>query len=322
MKNIGIIGPGGISDRAHAPALAKLHNAQLWSVLSRDRDRAAAFAKRHYARADHAAHNGIDAFLNDDALDAVIIATPDRLHADQVIACAEAGKHVLCEKPMAATPEEAQRMIDACASQGVVLAIAYHLRWHSGHRRLHAQIQSGLLGEVRHMRVQWPFYAADANNWRAQAQVGRWWSLAAVGTHCLDQIRWMMMPSCGEIKRVNGLTSHGMIGSDHDETAILTMEFASGATAELCSSVRFAAPTRSEIYGSSGYAVCDGTLGANGAGRISTHDGDFPFPVTDPFEGEIDDFIQAIDTGKKPEVDGAEGLANVAILAKFASDAN
>ena len=69
-----------------------------------------------------------------------------------------------------------------------------------------------------------------------------------------------------------------------------------------------------EIYGSDGYALCENTLGADGAGSIVTHDGDFAFDVTNPFAGEVTDFVQAEAKGRAPEVDGVEGARNVALL--------
>ncbi|UCE54136.1 MAG: Gfo/Idh/MocA family oxidoreductase [Desulfobacterales bacterium] len=123
--------------------------------------------------------------------------------ADQNIACAVAGKHVLVEKPMATdtATASAKAMVEACRSAGVHLAVAYHLLWHDGHCRLVDTIRSGKLGNLRHMREQWTWKAANANNWRASREVGRLWSLASVGTHCLDMIRWIMVPTCGEIVR-------------------------------------------------------------------------------------------------------------------------
>ena len=69
-----------------------------------------------------------------------------------------------------------------------------------------------------------------------------------------------------------------------------------------------------EIYGSDGYALCENTLGADGAGSIVTHDGEFDFAVTNPFAGEVEDFVRAVAEDRAPEVDGAEGARNVSLL--------
>ena len=105
-----------------------------------------------------------------------------------------------------------------------------------------------------------------------------------------------------------------MYGGPHDETAVVALELESGATAELTSSVLFASPTRFEVYGSEGYAIATGTLGPHGAGEIVTNDGPLPFPIENPFAGEIADFVAAVRDGRPPEVDGGEGLRNVELL--------
>lgn len=312
--NFAIIGPGRIARNQLAPAVNQVGEARLWSVLSRDFDRAAEFAKTNSAQSPDPAHTNLEKLVSDPELDAVIVATPDKLHAQDVITCAKAGKHVLVEKPMATNVVEADAMVCACDDAGVRLGIAYHLHWHAGHRRLADKVRDGVLGSIRHMRVQWTFKSEDASNWRASSEVGQWWSLAAVGTHCLDFIRWIMVPSCGEVETISGLISNRVWGGPHDETAVLSMRFESGATAELCTSVLIEAPSKAEIYGAGGYAICDGTLGPHGAGSIQINGNKLEFKAVNPYIGEIQDFVNAIREGRNPEVDGKEGARNVELL--------
>ncbi len=314
IVHFAVIGPGKIADKMLVPALARVPGAKLWSVLSRDRARAAEFAARHGAASPQPAHVELDELLADPELHAVIIATPDRLHAAQAIASARAGKHVLVEKPMAASADEARAMVDAARAADVRLGVAYHLRWHAGHRALRERVLSGSLGEPRHARVHWSYRAADAGNWRAHDEVGRWWSLAAVGTHGIDLLRWMMMPHAGEVVEVRGLTSRAVWKGPHDETALVALKFASGATAELTTSVVFEAPTRVELHGSEASALAEGTLGPRGAGRITVAGEELAFTPVNPYEGELNDFVAAIRDRRDPEVPGTEGLRNVEIL--------
>ena len=318
--NIAMLGTGRIADQHLAPAITEVEEARLWSVLSRDIGRGREFVERHHAESANAVHTELDSLLADENLDAVLIATPDKLHAPQAIAAARAGKHVLTEKPMATDLVEAQAMVEACDKAGVTLAVAYHLRWHAGHRKLAEAVHAGRLGTVRHMRVQWTFLAQDDQNWRATSEVGRWWGLAGVGTHCLDQVRWFMQPSCGEIVVQKNLISREVWKGPHDETALVSLAFESGATAEICSSVLFNAPKRMEIYGSDTYAVCDDTLGPHGAGTISIGGEPIDYEVVDPYAGEIADFVAAVRDGRSPEVDGREGYRNVATLVAAVSD--
>ena len=205
-------------------------------------------------------------------------------------------------------------MIDVCATNRVNLGVAYHLRWHDGHRKIAQAITDGELGTLRHIRIHWSWYAEDNSNWRASEEIGKWWGLAGVGTHCLDLIRWFMAPNCGEVKELTSTVSCSKWGGPHDETAVVSMMFDSGATAELCTSVLFDAPKRLEIYGSKNYILCDDTLGANGAGIIQTRDGKIDFQGQDPYLGEIEDFVRSIKEKRHPEVSGEEGLRNVELL--------
>ena len=312
--NFAIVGTGRIAENELLPALAAQPDARLWSVHSRDPGRARSVAGRFGAAAPQPAHADLDALLADPELDAVILATPDRLHAPQAIAAARAGKHVFTEKPMATEAADARAMVAACESAGVRLGVAYHLRWHAGHRAVARMAREGRFGELRHMRLHWSRRQADDSNWRARPEVGRWWSLAGVGTHCVDQLLWIMGPTCGDIVRVRSVISNAVWGSPHDETAVLAIGFANGATAEICTSVLFDAPRRMELYGSEGRATCEDTLGPKGDGPIVTHEGPLDYTPVNPYVEEIADFVAAIRAGRDPEVPGDVGARNVEIL--------
>jgi len=314
--NLALIGTGGIVRNGHAVALAAAPSVQLWSVLSRDLARAESFAREFGAGAPKPAHDRLESLLADPELDGVIIATPDKLHSAQALAAARAGKHILLEKPMATDLEEARALLDQCQRRQVTLGLCYHLRWHSGHRVVVAGAHQGEFGELKHVRAMWSYRAPDAANWRAGSRLGRWWSLAAVGTHCLDLARWTLTPACGEITEFRALTSKAHWQGPHDESALLTGRFQSGATMEICSSVLFEAPPRFEIYGTKGYAICQGTLGREGGGQIWTHRGDVQFRVENPFVGLVEDFARAVKEGRQPAVSGDEALRNLEFLLK------
>jgi predicted dehydrogenase len=313
---VGLIGPGGIADANLAPAIAATESMRLWSVLSRDHGRAAAFATKHGAAAARPAHTELAAMLADPELDAVVIASPDKLHAEQAIAAARAGKHVLVEKPMASSPEEAHAMVAAARDASVTLGVAYHLRWHAGHRALAERIRAGALGTILHARVLWTWQARDASNWRAHDDVGRWWGLGGVGTHGLDLARWMLREAggAGEIDDVAAVIGRPRWKTGHDETAVMALRFGSGATAEIVSSVVFRSTPRLELYGSTCAAICDGTLGPHGGGTIAIDGVALPFTQVDPYLGEMEDFARAVRERGRCAVPGDEGARNVEIL--------
>lgn len=317
MLRIGLVGPGSIADRRLAPALRDVAGAELWSVCSRDEGRAAEFAARHGARGP--IFTDYEDMLADPRLDAVIVATPDRLHAAQALAAARAGKHVFVEKPMATAVEDADALVRTCRAAGVRLAVGYHLRFHAGLRALRERVVAGELGRLVHMRATWTFVERDPTDWRAGPQVGRWWALGAVGTHCLDLARWYLRPGCGDIERARALVSSPVHHSPHDETALLALRFASGATADIVCSVLFRAPRSIELYGDAGTARAEDVLGPHGGGRIVVNDQQLAYQPVDPYRGELQDFVDAVAHGRAPEVDGDEGLANVRWLCDVTS---
>ena len=311
---VAMLGTGRIAEDQLAPAVTAVSGLRLWSVLSRDRERAREFAQRPRAKAPEPACDRLDELLADPGRDAVIIATPDALHADQTLRAIAAGKHVFVEKPMVTSSADGRRVVEAAEAADVTAGVAYHLRWHAGHRAMDRLIRGGALGELRHMRVQWTWSAPDDSNWRAGSDVGRWWSLAGVGTHCLDMIRWFMVPSCGEVVSVRSAISNAIWGGPRDESALVALTFESGATAEFCSSVQFESPSRVEVYGDQNYVIGNHTLGPRGAGTVFTRTGMVPYVVQNPYVGELADFAAAVREGRSPAVDGREGLRNVELL--------
>jgi predicted dehydrogenase len=183
---------------------------------------------------------------------------------------------------------------------------------------LRDRVTRGELGEIRHARAQWTWKAPDDSNWRASSDVGRWWGLAGTGTHCLDMIRWFLCPSAGEVVEVKGVIARPVWKGPNDETAAVVLRFESDATAEIVTSVLFDSEPSFDLYGSEGSAACHGTFGPHGAGAINLAGTALSWDVVNPYEGEIADFVEAVRSGRPPQVDGGEGLRNVEILAAAA----
>jgi 1,5-anhydro-D-fructose reductase (1,5-anhydro-D-mannitol-forming) len=123
----GIVSTGKHPDVKIAPAMAAADGGELVGVYSRDQHRAEAFAQKHGARA---AYSQLGDLLKDSRVDGVFVSSPNALHAEHVVQAAEVGKHVLCEKPMATTIDDAVRMLQACRRAGVTLGVAFNLRQH------------------------------------------------------------------------------------------------------------------------------------------------------------------------------------------------
>lgn len=314
---IGLIGPGSIADERLIPALSTIEGAVFWSVLGRDQEKAEKFAEKHAAKAPQAAFSDLGTFLADPDLDAVIIASPDKLHAQQAIACAKAGKHVFVEKPLATSAKDASAIVAACQHAKVKLTVGYHLRYHAGHRKVHllfADPATSPIGVIRHINVSWTLQSKVAD-WRADDKLGQWWSLAALGTHSLDLVTWLLKGDA--VKSSTCVTSSPVFGSAHDETSLVGLVFESGVTAQILSSVIMRAPRVVEIFGSKGAIRCVETLGPRGTGTITVNGEDLEFDPVDPYTGELKDFVVSIQTDQDPYVTGAEGAANVELLERL-----
>ncbi len=189
---IGIIGTGGIANGKHMPSLAKLETVEMVAFCDVVEAKAAEAAQK-YGTPDAKVYTDYKQLLEDGSIDVVHVCTPNDSHAEISIAALEAGKHVMCEKPMAKTAADARRMVEAAKRTGKKLTIGYNNRYRSDSQYLHKVCRSGELGEI---------YFAKAHAIRRRA-VPTWGvfldeekqgggPLIDIGTHALDLTLWMM----------------------------------------------------------------------------------------------------------------------------------
>jgi predicted dehydrogenase len=307
----GLVGTGSIADGAHAPALAAAANSCLWSVLSRSCDGAAAFAKKHHARGPKPACCSLSEFLDDKALDAVLITVPDRRHFDYAKAALEAGKHVLVEKPMVTNAADAEALVDLARKQGLILGVGYHLRFHPGFRLIRQSIVEGHIGELRHILAQWTFYRPTDDEWRAHQALGKWWSLAATGSHCLDLCHWLTSAAGRSRIDLRAIVTNNVFAGPNDESAAIIASYTGGCTATITSSVLFDAPTIFNVYGDNGFIEAKGLLARRSATPFLLNGEPKEYPGEDPYQNQIEAFSRAIVHGGAFESDGATGARGV-----------
>ncbi|MBI2911254.1 MAG: Gfo/Idh/MocA family oxidoreductase [Chloroflexi bacterium] len=175
----------GISEqvgrKAVLPALRDSPTAELLAIASRDAGRAQEETQRFGARRSYGAYADL---LADPEIEAVYIPLPNSLHHEWTVAAAEAGKHVLCEKPLACTAAEAEAMASACTAAGVVLMEAYMTPFHPRSARIVELARSGALGALRFARTAFTFPLEDSANHRWRPEMGGG-SLLDVGIYCL-----------------------------------------------------------------------------------------------------------------------------------------
>lgn len=313
-----LLGTGKITERL-VPAIKQTEGASLVAVLSRDAERGEEFLRRHELEGAKA-YTDLEALLKTAEVDAVVVATPDGLHVQHAGRALECGKHVLVEKPMTTSASDAEVLGYLAGRQHLRLGVGYHLRHHAGHRKVKELVAEGALGTIRHARIQWTWSAKDDENWRAKGDVGRWWTLAAVGTHCIDLARWLLAP-LGEPLVVRSTLIAPKWGG-RDEVASVLLGFPAGAIVEIFVSCLMVSPRRLEITGDDGAILAEGTLGPKGDGTIvvrrASEQGDVSEPLAfepiDPFRAEVEDFVASIVEGRQPIATGEDGMANVVLL--------
>lgn len=189
---VGIIGCGGIANGKHMPSLSKLDNVEMVAFCDVKEEKALKAAK-DYGVDGAKTYNDYRKLLDDKSIDVVHVCTPNKSHSDITVDALEAGKHVMCEKPMAKTANDAKRMLDAAKRTGKKLTIGYQNRFRPDSQYLHKLCQDGVLGEI---------YFAKAHAIRRRA-VPTWGvflneeeqgggPLIDIGTHALDLTLWMM----------------------------------------------------------------------------------------------------------------------------------
>lgn len=306
---IGIIGTGNIAATAHAPAIAAIPEATLVAVLSRDQITGSDFLQKH-GDGGGDAYTTLENFVADPNIDLVIICSPDRLHFEQAKACLLAGKHVLLEKPLTTSESEAAELVQIAQDKELVLAVGFHLRSHVGHRLLFEAVRGGAIGKLRHVRTIWAFPQKHDSNWRAKGELTNWWSLSAVGSHCIDLVRWFAQDQ-DDWGQFSTTIANNVWHGPNDETAVVTAQLASGPTVEVVSSVQFGPFNRIELFGDRGSVICEGTMGREGAGTISINGQSLAFDPVVPFVEQLHDIIHCIETSKTPRAGGEVGLRSV-----------
>jgi len=306
----GILGAGGVADRQMLPATRDLANARTVAVMRRTLDGARAIAEkynipRYYDR--------VEDLLADPEVDAVYVATPVNVHSEQVVAAAERGKHVLCEKPMARTVDECQRMVDACAAHGVKLMVCFPLRFSPTNQRLREAVQGGELGDLVLARVQLAkWYPLDPMAWRSDPARGGGGVLMDLGSHLLDFLRFVV----GEITAVAAFIANRSLAVPVEDTAALLLRFANGAHGFLDTSFSvFHSENLVEIYGTRGTAwIGPGPEGRTARLILPGGEEVIDRPAVHPYRAEMEHFSQCLLEGTEPLSTGLDGLRNVALI--------
>jgi predicted dehydrogenase len=312
MFRWGLFGAGDIVQKRVAAALRDTPGSRLLSVARGRAELAEAFAisvgaERSYARWQD--------LLADKNVDGVYIATPVHLHAEQTIAAAAAGKHVLCEKPMAMNAAECDRMIAACRANGVTLGVAYYRHFYPVIARVKHVLGSGEIGRPALVQINAfeHFNPAphDARHWLVRAAESGGGPMFDFGCHRLE----VLLNLFGVVQRVVGSTANVVFDREVEDTATACLHFENGPVATLAVTHAAMEPQDTlEVFGTAG-SLHVVNLNA-GELRIVTSTGDRVerhAPAANLHAPLVEDFVASVTSGREPSVNGQIGRA-VAIL--------
>jgi len=330
MKQVRVAMIGaGIWGATHIRAYCQHASAELVAICDLDEQRSRDAA----AQCGTAGHyTSVEEMLAREELDAVSVATPDAAHAEVVIRCAEAGKHVLCEKPLATTVADCQAMIAAARASSVHLMVDWHNRWNPPCCQAREAIAAGELGDVRYIyyRLSDTIYVPTKMlPWAGESSV-----MLFLGSHALDTVCWFMQarPARVSCRRQEGvLQSMGVPTAD---MYLTVLDFDNGACAVIENSwiLPQSSPAlidhRVEIIGSKGAIYLD----PQHCGAIAMYTGRTPggFPdasLPDVFVApevhgrqvgfaveSIYHFVECVRDGKRPLTSGEDGLVNTKLI--------
>ncbi|MDC3415990.1 Gfo/Idh/MocA family protein [Aquibacillus salsiterrae] len=321
---VGVVGCGSIATHRHLPEYFQNKEVEIVAVCDVVEERATAAAQKYNATA----YTDYQQLVQQTDIDAVSVCTPNYLHAPVSIAALEAGKHVLCEKPMATSREEADNMILAAEKAGKVLMIGHNQRFVASHQRARQLIEQGDLGKIYSFRTAFGHggpegWSVDgASSWffkKDEAFIG---ALGDLGVHKADLIRYILGEEVTEVSAF--IESNAKQNSNVDDNAVCLLRTESGIIGTLAASWAYvsAEDNSTIIYGEKGimrleddpvYSLVvqykDGSTVNYELGQIQSNESGGQTNT-----GVINHFVESILDNKKPLIDGDQGKQSLEVI--------
>jgi predicted dehydrogenase len=312
----GILSTANIGVRKVIPATQKAERCEVVAIASRDGERAARTAAE---LGIPRAHEGYDSLLSDPDVDAVYIPLPNSEHAAWTIAAARAGKHVLCEKPLAMTAAEAEEMVRACANEGVLLMEAFMYRLHPSWEAARDLVASGRIGRVRAVQSWFSYFNDDPGNIRNVPELGGG-ALYDIGCYCINLSRMLFG---GEPTGIEASVTHDATGTDVLTSAILVFD---DDVAVFTCSTRAEPDQRVHIYGTEG-RISIGipfnippdrpaqiTVTAGGDPPVSPDSETLTFAAADEYTIQAERFANAVLDGRPLPIPPEDAIGNLRVI--------
>jgi predicted dehydrogenase len=319
-KRVGfaVVGLGSISQGSILPSFAKCEKAKLVAVVSRDKAEAAGVAIKFAA----SAHYGTDEYaacLANPEISAVYIATPPGAHESYTVQAALAGRHVLCEKPLAATSEQSAQMVEACRRNGVLLMTAYRKHFEPSCVYLKQLIQNGDLGriDVIHTAFSELYSPGTSVPWLVDSDLAGGGPLMDLGVYCVNTTRWLVEEDPVEVSAQTWVRDT-VTFRDVEESISFRLEFPSGLVVQGSSSYGAVPSSFIFVQGTKGWISLTPAFPFDEErrliGKIGKHWIERKFAIVDEFAPELEAFAAAIQTGRVVESDGVQGHRDMIIF--------
>ncbi|HEY6503805.1 MAG TPA: Gfo/Idh/MocA family oxidoreductase [Chitinophagaceae bacterium] len=260
-------------------------------------------------------YENFDSIKDNADIDAVYVITPNSLHHNQVIRVAKAGKHVICEKPMALNAKEGSEMVEACKKANVKLLVGYRLHFEPKTLEIIRMRNAGELGKVMFFQGLSGFRIGDPKQWRLNKQLAGGGAMMDIGIYSINGARYMVGEDPVWVTAQETKTNTEKFKEGVDETILFQLGFPGGAVASCLSTYNMSSLDRFFLTAEKGFAEL---LPATGYGPIKgrTNKGELDFPHVTHQTVQMDEMAAIILQGKQPivPVDGEEGWKDMKII--------
>ena len=311
-----IIGLGEIANHFIA-GIRQSQHCKVTGLVSGHRDKAEQMAAQIGVSKDAIySYEDMDRMRDNKAIDAVYVALPNSMHAEYTVRSAKAGKHVLCEKPMATSPGECEQMIAACKAADVKLMIAYRCQYAPLHMEAIEMLRSGAIGEVQSIESAFGFNAKPGV-WRLDKRLAGGGSLFDVGIYCLNATRYLTGEEPSEFQAFVSTRDHDGRFETMEENVSWVEKFPSGVLASCSTTYGANMPGFFQVNGTKGWLGMEPAFSYEGLRLRASLPGNQKIDKTNPekdpkqFEREADHFAECIRENKTPRTPGEEGLRDI-----------
>jgi predicted dehydrogenase len=316
-KKIGycIIGLGRISMNEFMPGVKLTESCRITGIVSGHRDKALKVAQQYgVPESSIYSYENMDEIRNNRDIDAVYVALPNSMHAEYTVRSAKAGKHVLCEKPMAVDSQECERMIAACRTAGRKLLIAYRLQYEPNTLKAQKTIRDGKIGTVELIDASFGFSIAPGE-WRLSKKLAGGGPLMDVGIYALQACRLMSGEEPTEVDARWSVIDRDGRFKEVEENIVWSMKFPSGLLTTCNTSYGTNTAGWFRVYGSKGTVQIEPAYSYDGL-KLKINNNEETVPDSNPhqFTREADHFAECIRDNKQPKSPGEEGLRDIRIM--------